>query len=384
MNTPTIPATVARLRQTFDSGKTRPIEWRLAQLAEIERAMRDHETDFAEALQKDLGKCRFEAVMTEMSFVEEEAKYARKHLRNWMRHTQRADADDGPAGAQLHRAGAEGRGADHRAVELPAVHGRRAARRRGGRWKLRGHEAVGDHHAHVRPRWPPSCRATSTRMRSRSSRAAFPETTELLEQKFDHILYTGNERVAQHRHDGGCEAPDAGHARARRQEPVHHRQERRYRSGGVPHRLGQVHQRGPDLRRAGPRARAPRRGDAVRRRDHAQDQGFLRRRRVAEPGLLPHRERAPRGAVRQAARRAEDPSRRPRGRGEALRRADHRARPAGRLGADDRGDLRAGAARDHGGRDAPRDQVRRGPSEAAGALRVHQEQGAGGGGARRG
>ena len=55
MNTPTIPATVARLRQTFDSGKTRPIEWRLAQLAEIERAMRDHETDFAEALQKDLG-----------------------------------------------------------------------------------------------------------------------------------------------------------------------------------------------------------------------------------------------------------------------------------------------------------------------------------------
>jgi aldehyde dehydrogenase (NAD+) len=87
MTNPAIPATVARLRQTFDSGKTRPIEWRLAQLAEIERAMRDHESDFAEALQKDLGKCRFEAVMTEMSFVEEESKYARKHLRNWMRHT---------------------------------------------------------------------------------------------------------------------------------------------------------------------------------------------------------------------------------------------------------------------------------------------------------
>ena len=87
MNTPAIPATVARLRQTFDSGKTRPIEWRLAQLGEIERAMRDHESDFADALKKDLGKCRFEAVMTEMSFVEQEAKYARKHLRNWMRHT---------------------------------------------------------------------------------------------------------------------------------------------------------------------------------------------------------------------------------------------------------------------------------------------------------
>ena len=73
-----IPDALARVRHTFETGKTRPIAWRLHQLREIARMMREHEADFAEALKLDLGKCRFEAVLTEMSFVEEEAKYAIK------------------------------------------------------------------------------------------------------------------------------------------------------------------------------------------------------------------------------------------------------------------------------------------------------------------
>ena len=44
--------------------------------------------DVAEAIRKDLGKCKFEAVMTEMSFVDAEAKYACKHLRGWMKPTR--------------------------------------------------------------------------------------------------------------------------------------------------------------------------------------------------------------------------------------------------------------------------------------------------------
>ena len=88
MSSSSLQGTLTRLRQSFDSGKTLPIEWRLAQLAEIDRMLRQHEGDFTEALRLDLGKCRFEAVLTEMSFVAAEAKYARKHLRNWMRHTR--------------------------------------------------------------------------------------------------------------------------------------------------------------------------------------------------------------------------------------------------------------------------------------------------------
>ena len=51
-----IPDTLHRLRSTFDSGKTRPIEWRLQQLDELGRMMREHEADFADALKADLGK----------------------------------------------------------------------------------------------------------------------------------------------------------------------------------------------------------------------------------------------------------------------------------------------------------------------------------------
>ena len=54
-----IPDALQRLRATFATGKTRPVEWRLHQLAELERMVREHETDFAAALQADLHKCSF-------------------------------------------------------------------------------------------------------------------------------------------------------------------------------------------------------------------------------------------------------------------------------------------------------------------------------------
>ena len=76
---------LSRLRATFASGKTRPLDWRLQQLAELERMLREHAADFSEALQADLHKCRFETALSELGFVESEAKYARKHLRRWAR-----------------------------------------------------------------------------------------------------------------------------------------------------------------------------------------------------------------------------------------------------------------------------------------------------------
>jgi aldehyde dehydrogenase (NAD+) len=196
MNTPTIPATLARLRQTFDTGKTRPIEWRLAQLGEIERAMRDHESDFAEALKKDLGKCRFEAVMTEMSFVEEEAKYARKHLRSWMRHTSVRT----PMMAQPGRSYIE---PEPKGVVLIIAP-----------WNyplsmvvapLVGAVAAGNcavmKPSEITTHTSAALAAILPRYLDKDAFAVVeggvPETTELLEQKFDHILYTGNERVAQ-------------------------------------------------------------------------------------------------------------------------------------------------------------------------------------------
>ena len=72
-----------------------------------------------------------------------------------------------------------------------------AARRRDRGGQHRGDEAVGDRRGVSRrsiARW---CRSTSTRRRSRSSRAAFPETTALLAQKWDLIFFTGSPPVGK-------------------------------------------------------------------------------------------------------------------------------------------------------------------------------------------
>ena len=80
-----IDQTLRRVRTSFDAGRTRPLAWRRAQLAAIERMLDEREADFAEALRLDLNKSRHESFLSETSFVVEEAKYARRHLARWMR-----------------------------------------------------------------------------------------------------------------------------------------------------------------------------------------------------------------------------------------------------------------------------------------------------------
>ncbi|HKC28253.1 MAG TPA: aldehyde dehydrogenase family protein [Jatrophihabitans sp.] len=83
-----IPDTVAQLRATFRSGRTRPIEWRVAQLDAIARLVTEREADFAAALAKDLGRGPFEAWLADLAPVAGEAEYAKKHLRAWMKPTR--------------------------------------------------------------------------------------------------------------------------------------------------------------------------------------------------------------------------------------------------------------------------------------------------------
>ena len=195
MNAP-VSATLARLRQTFESGKTRPIEWRLQQLSEIDRMLRDHESDFAEALKADLGKCRFEADLTETSFVQAEAKYARKHLEDWMR-PQRVRtplmAQPGKSYIQPEPKGVVLIIAPWNypmsMVMAPLV-GAVAA----GNCAIMKPSEITSHTsaalARILPRYLDNEAFAVVE-------GGIPETTELLEQPFDHILYTGNERVAR-------------------------------------------------------------------------------------------------------------------------------------------------------------------------------------------
>jgi aldehyde dehydrogenase (NAD+) len=83
-----IPDTVAQLRATFRTGRTRPIEWRLAQLDALARLVTERESDLAAALAKDLGRGPVEAWLADLAPVTSEAKYAAKKLRSWMKPTR--------------------------------------------------------------------------------------------------------------------------------------------------------------------------------------------------------------------------------------------------------------------------------------------------------
>jgi aldehyde dehydrogenase (NAD+) len=84
-----VAKTVARLRQTFATGRTRNVEWRKTQLRALERLMVENETRIADALEKDLGRSPFEAWMADIASTAGEAKDAAKNVRKWMRRKYR-------------------------------------------------------------------------------------------------------------------------------------------------------------------------------------------------------------------------------------------------------------------------------------------------------
>ena len=84
-----IPATVARLRQTFATGRTRDIEWRKRQLLQLQKLMEENEDAIAAALAEDLDRNPFEAFIADIATTAGEAKYAAKRVRKWTRRKYR-------------------------------------------------------------------------------------------------------------------------------------------------------------------------------------------------------------------------------------------------------------------------------------------------------
>ncbi|QFS90404.1 Aldehyde dehydrogenase [Mycobacterium sp. THAF192] len=76
---------LAALRRVHRSGRTRPISWRLEQLAGLERLVKEREADFAEALRVDLGRDAVEAWLGDLAGAAGEAAYARKNLKKWVK-----------------------------------------------------------------------------------------------------------------------------------------------------------------------------------------------------------------------------------------------------------------------------------------------------------
>jgi aldehyde dehydrogenase (NAD+) len=81
----TIRPTVARLRQTYRDGRTRPVAWRIGQLDALHQMIVEREADFVAALAEDLSRGRTEAWLADLAPVVTEIKYARKHVHTWVR-----------------------------------------------------------------------------------------------------------------------------------------------------------------------------------------------------------------------------------------------------------------------------------------------------------
>jgi len=73
------------LRKAFKSDVTQSKEWRLSQLEGLQNFLSKEESKLYEALVGDLGKCKCEAYMGELSLCVAEIKEAIKHLSSWMK-----------------------------------------------------------------------------------------------------------------------------------------------------------------------------------------------------------------------------------------------------------------------------------------------------------
>ena len=198
---PTNPAlaareTVARLRGSFDSGRTRPLEWRRVQLERMRSMLERHEPEILAALATDLGKPAIEGWGAEIAIARHEIDYALDHLDDWSK-PQRASLPltQRPGHARLV---AEPLGVvlviapwnyPLQLLLAPMV-GALAA----GNCVLAKPSEVSAATsaviARLLPKYvDPECVAVVE--------GGAPETTEILAQRFDHILYTGNGKVGR-------------------------------------------------------------------------------------------------------------------------------------------------------------------------------------------
>jgi aldehyde dehydrogenase (NAD+) len=74
---------VEAMRQSVQEGETRPLAWRLQQLDRLGDLLGAVETELTAALAQDLGKPQLEAYY-ELVGVREELKFTRRHLKRWM------------------------------------------------------------------------------------------------------------------------------------------------------------------------------------------------------------------------------------------------------------------------------------------------------------
>jgi aldehyde dehydrogenase (NAD+) len=184
------------LKTTFHSGRSKDLRWRAEQLTAIERMMSERESDFIDALKQDLGKHALESWMTEISYVTDTAAYCRKNLRRWTK-SKRIST---PAVALPAKSWVKAEplgvvlviGAWNYPLQLTMA-GAASAIAAGNCVIIKPSELAPATSALLAKCIPEYLDDGSVRV----VEGAVEATTELLEQPFDHILYTGGGNVGR-------------------------------------------------------------------------------------------------------------------------------------------------------------------------------------------
>ena len=184
---------VDSLRSTFNSGRTKAIDWRKAQLKGLIRMFEEHASELERALAEDLGRPPVEAHGADLGITVIEIKYLLKHLDSWAK----------PEKRRLPLTSLPGKA---RVVSEPLGVAFVIAP-----WNypiqllispMAAAIAAGNAVVGKPSELSPACSAAIARLVPQYVdddaiaivEGAVPETTALLEQKFDHIVFTGSTR----------------------------------------------------------------------------------------------------------------------------------------------------------------------------------------------
>ncbi|MGI5424242.1 aldehyde dehydrogenase family protein [Streptomyces sp. CA-179760] len=197
-STPEQPAdVVARLRATFRTGRTKPVEWRTAQLRRLRDMLTENGADVAAALHADLGKSATEAYRTEIDFTVREIDHTLDHLAGWL------SAEPAPTPAHLGADVTAWTQYDPLGVVLVIAPWNYPAQLLLA--PVVGALAAGNAVVAKPSELSPATSAVMARLMPAYLDAdavaviegGVPETTALLAERFDHIFYTGNGTVGR-------------------------------------------------------------------------------------------------------------------------------------------------------------------------------------------
>jgi aldehyde dehydrogenase (NAD+) len=184
------------LRAYFETGATKPLSWRLSQLDALEHFLMEREQDIEDALRADLRKPPTEAFTSEAGIALSELRLTRKKLASWMK----------PERVRTSKIAMPGRSYIYREplgvtliigawnyplhlVLVPLI-GAMAA----GNCAVLKPSEVAPNVSALIAKWIPKY---LDRKAVQVVEGSVPETTALLQEKWDHIFYTGNGTVGR-------------------------------------------------------------------------------------------------------------------------------------------------------------------------------------------